>query len=107
MATKIGGPGVFESTGTLQVGKGSPVKRASTTATGPKSDQSSPSGETQITDSAKQLAALEQTIKDMPAVDEARVEQVRSSIQNGTYQIDSGKIADKLLGIEKGLHQDA
>lgn len=103
MGTKIGGL----ETGPVHIGTGSPVKRASTGATGSQTSQSSSLSDTQITDSARQLAALEQTVRDLPAIDEARVEQVRSSIQDGSYQVDAGKIADKLLQLEQGLDENA
>lgn len=57
----------------------------------------------QITDSARTLAALEQTLSEMPAVNEAKVESVRSAIANGTYQVNSERIADKLLQSEREL----
>lgn len=104
MPTKIGG---LDTTGPAHIGTGSSVKRASTATAGAQTDQSSSLNDTQITESARQLAALEQTVRDLPAIDEARVEQVRSAIQKGDYQIDSSKIADKLLQLEQGLDQDA
>ena len=57
----------------------------------------------QITGSAKQLAALEQALKDQPVVDEARVAALRSAIEGGTYQIDAARVADRLLRMEDHL----
>jgi negative regulator of flagellin synthesis FlgM len=57
----------------------------------------------QITGSAKQLAALEQALKDQPVVDEARVAALRSAIESGTYQVDAARVADKLLRMEDQL----
>ncbi len=54
----------------------------------------------QITGSAKQLAALEQALKDQPVVDESRVAALRSAIESGTYQVDATRVADKLLRME-------
>lgn len=56
-----------------------------------------------ITGSARQLAAIEQTLKDLPVVDEARVEQLRSAIEAGTYKVDAARIADKMLLLEDQL----
>lgn len=56
-----------------------------------------------ITGSAKQLAALEQALKDQPVIDEARVAALRSAIEAGTYQVDAGRVADKLLRMEDQL----
>ena len=56
-----------------------------------------------ITDQAKQLAALEQAIKAMPAVDEARVAEIRKALDEGRYQVNPERIADKLLRSERDL----
>ena len=57
----------------------------------------------QITGSAKQLAALEQALKDQPVVDEARGAALRSAIEGGTYKVDATRVADKLLRMEDQL----
>lgn len=56
-----------------------------------------------ITGSAKQLAALEQTLKELPAVDEARVAKLRAAIESGTYKVDATRVAEKLLILEEQL----
>lgn len=56
-----------------------------------------------ITGSAKQLAAIEQTLKDLPVVDEARVEKLRSAIEAGSYKVDAARVAEKMLLLEDQL----
>lgn len=56
-----------------------------------------------ITEQARQLAALEQALNDIPVVNEARVEAIRSAIEQGRYEIDDDRIADKLLRMEQEL----
>lgn len=56
-----------------------------------------------ITGSAKTLAALEQTLKDAPVVDEARVARLQAAIANGLYKVDAERVADKLLRFEEQL----
>jgi negative regulator of flagellin synthesis FlgM len=58
-----------------------------------------------ITDSASRLASIEQMLREMPAIDEARVAQVRSALADGTYTIQPEHIADRLLQLEKALGQ--
>lgn len=100
MPTKIGG---FDS-GPGQVSTGRTVKRGGDAARSSASGAtSSGSGDTHITDSARKLAELEQVVQALPAVDNSRVAEVSNSIQNGTYQINSERIADKLLQSEKDL----
>lgn len=101
MTTKIGG---FDSS-PVPVSTGGTVKRGEDAAVGAQSSKAAVASDTQITESARQLAALEQTVRDLPAVDEAKVASLRDSIQNGLYQIDSGRIADKLLQLEHSLSQ--
>jgi negative regulator of flagellin synthesis FlgM len=57
----------------------------------------------QITNSARQLAALEQAIRAFPDVNQARVDQIRSAIANGTYQVSPERIAEKLMQMENQL----
>ena len=62
-------------------------------------------GGVRITDQARQLAALEQVAQSLPEIDEARVEQVRDSILQGTYTVDAERVADGLLSIERDLRR--
>jgi negative regulator of flagellin synthesis FlgM len=64
----------------------------------------SATGEVHITDTATHLAALEQGVRDLPAVDEARVAQLRAAIDQGTYQVASEQIAEKLTQFEQALN---
>jgi len=99
VSTKIGG---FDS-GRVQVGTGRSVKRTSDSSNSSSSAATGSTSDTHITDSARKLAELEQTVQALPAINEGRVAEVSSSIQNGSYKIDSGRIADKLLQSEQDL----
>lgn len=56
-----------------------------------------------ITDTARTLASLEESVKKMPAVDEKKVTLVRDSLRDGNYKIDPQKVADKFLRMEQEL----
>ncbi len=56
-----------------------------------------------ITDSARQLAALEQAIRELPDVDEAKVAAARAAIAGGTYQVSPDRIAERLIRLESEL----
>jgi negative regulator of flagellin synthesis FlgM len=101
--TKIGG---FD-TGPVQVGTGRAIKRASdaTRSSASNDGAAATAGDTHITDSARKLAELEQVVQALPAVDNTRVAEVSSSIQNGTYKINPERIADKLLQSEHDLQK--
>lgn len=56
-----------------------------------------------ITDQARQLAALERAVQDVPVVNDARVAAVRTAIEEGRYEVVPERIADKLLRMEQEL----
>lgn len=57
----------------------------------------------QITDTAHQMNALSQAIGNTPDVDTQRVAAVQQSVDQGQYQINSGRIADRMLQLEGDL----
>jgi negative regulator of flagellin synthesis FlgM len=91
--------GVDTRTGPL--GAGRAVERVRDATTGSKTE-SGPS-DVHITGTARQLADLEQVVKDMPAVDEAKVAAISSAIEQGNYRVVPEKIADALMVLEQAL----
>ena len=86
----------------VQVGTDKKVSRPNEAASAPA--QSAASGSpVRITDQARQLASLEQVVGSLPVVNEARVAEIQASIDEGRYQIDPERIADKLLRTEQEL----
>lgn len=57
----------------------------------------------QITGTARDLAAIEQGLRSLPAVNEARVAAVRQKLEDGSYRVDPQRIADRLLDLEQDL----
>jgi negative regulator of flagellin synthesis FlgM len=47
---------------------------------------------------SREINHLDELIRSTPDVREARVEQIRSAIENGTYNVKAEKIAEKILG---------
>jgi flagellar biosynthesis anti-sigma factor FlgM len=62
-------------------------------------------GDVHITDSASQLATLEQAVRSLPAVDPVRVAQFRTAIEQGTYTVQPRHVADQLMQLEQALRQ--
>jgi negative regulator of flagellin synthesis FlgM len=60
-------------------------------------------GEVHITDTASQLASLEQSLRDAPAVDAKRVAELRSAIEQGHYTINPEHVATQLMQMEQAL----
>lgn len=108
MSSKISG---FSGSQTPSVGAGRSAQRpqeADSSGASESSSSASSGGATQdvqITGAARQLATLEQTLRDLPAVNETRVAQITNSIEQGTYTVHPQQIADRLIQLEQALGQ--
>lgn len=58
-----------------------------------------------LTGQASDLQALQRELSAAPAVDTARVEAVRQSLQDGSYKIDADAIASRMLELDQQLGQ--
>lgn len=56
-----------------------------------------------ISASATDLQAMEARLAELPEVDSARVSELRNQIANGEYNIDSQRVADRILAFESDL----
>jgi len=65
---------------------------------------SSTADQVTLTGSAITLQKLSEAIANAPVVNTQKVATVKTSVQNGTYQIDAGRVADKMLQYENGLN---
>ncbi len=100
MSSKISGT---DNRGTTAVGAGRAVSRVRDVTGEPKTAEQQSNEAVHITGTARQLVELEQMVKDMPAVDEAKVAAIYAAIEQGTYKVSSGKVADNLMQIEQAL----
>lgn len=66
-----------------------------------------PAAEVKLTGTARGLAAIEESLRALPAVDELRVAAVKQRLQEGSYQIDPQRVADRLLRMEGDLSRAA
>ncbi len=58
-----------------------------------------------LTDTAAQMRRVEASLADLPEVDNDKVAAIRQSIENGSYEVDAGRIADTLLQFESSLNK--
>ena len=92
-----------------------PVRVASATAVHKRLEQSAgragssaaPESDVHLTGASRSLAAIEQSLRDMPAIDELRVSVVKQRLSSGDYRIDPQRVADRLLSIERELGRAA
>lgn len=80
------------------------VARSEPTAGQEETASSSATDTVSLTDTAARLQNLENTIAELPVVDSQRVEEIRSAISNGEYEMNLTNIADKLLGLDAELN---
>jgi negative regulator of flagellin synthesis FlgM len=60
-----------------------------------------PRDDVEITPTAQLLATLEQRISSTPDINQGRVDAIRAALDNGSYQVDSARVADGLLAAQK------
>lgn len=99
MSNKISGV----DTRTGPVGAGRAVERVRDSGNGNRAETGEPGTDVHITGTALQLADLEQGVKDMPAVDDAKVASISAALEKGSYRINPELIADRLMQIEQAL----
>jgi negative regulator of flagellin synthesis FlgM len=56
-----------------------------------------------LTNSARSLQKIEEAVAKTPVVNAAKVASVKQAVNSGSYQINAGRVADKLLQFESGL----
>lgn len=55
-----------------------------------------------LTETAVRLSELTRTVSEQPAVDQARVAEIRAAIQEGRYEVNAERIAERLIAMERG-----
>ena len=58
-----------------------------------------------LTNTASRLKDLEQQLNNTSSVDNARVAEVQNAISSGDYNVDSDRIADKMLSFENFMNK--
>lgn len=87
----------------VHAGTDKTVTRAGEASQAPAAKSAAAGSPVQITDQARQLAALEHAVQSLPVVNETRVAEISLAIEEGRYQISPERIADKLLRTEHDL----
>ncbi|HLW26004.1 MAG TPA: flagellar biosynthesis anti-sigma factor FlgM [Steroidobacteraceae bacterium] len=62
-----------------------------------------PADQVTLTASARALQKLADAVAAAPAVDAAKVASIKQAIAGGTYSVDAGRVADKLLKVDGSL----
>lgn len=88
---------------TAPVGAGRAVERVKQEVNAQQDAAATESSGVEITGTAKQLAALESSLAQKPAVDEARAAKLRNDIEQGRYKVNAEHVADQYLQLERAL----
>lgn len=56
-----------------------------------------------LTDQAAQLQTLKQAVEGVSSVDSNRVEALKAAIEDGSYKVDSQKLAQNMIDLERQL----
>jgi negative regulator of flagellin synthesis FlgM len=68
-----------------------------------RSDAAGNASQVRLTDTAASLKQIEARLAGTPDVDQKRVETLRQRIESGAYEVNAGRLADRLLAFERDL----
>ena len=87
----------------VRVSAGTAVRKTEDSAAGKAGSGAASPGNVHITSTARSLASLEQSIMELPAIDQQRVDEVQARLASGQYAVDPQRVADGLLRLEGDL----
>ncbi|MFC5696504.1 flagellar biosynthesis anti-sigma factor FlgM [Pseudomonas sp. GCM10022186] len=90
-------------TGNTQAGRNETVTSGQTAApqgTGELTDTARSGESVQLSSDVQALQKAGEKLRDLPVVDKERVEKLKQAIADGSYQVDSERVASKLLNFE-------
>lgn len=61
------------------------------------SSASAPDAKVELSSLSGRLAQLEQTLRDSPVVDTAKVDEIKQAISDGRFKVNADKVADGLI----------
>lgn len=93
------------STQTPRSTEGTQVGRDEPTASQSETGRPSSVDTVSLSDTASRMHSLQNTLAELPVVDSQRVADIQQSIDDGTFEIDSNRVAEKMLGFESDLSQ--
>lgn len=56
-----------------------------------------------LSSQARDLKQLEQKLGDFPDMDDEKISQIRSALEDGSYKVDAQQLAQKMLDMDKSI----
>lgn len=103
MTDKISAYSAAEPIAPVKGSNGNPVVTDKAQADGTSAAAAQTGDTLTLTSSARSLQKIEEAIAKAPVVDTGKVAAVKQAVQSGNYQVDAGRVADKMLQFESGL----
>lgn len=98
----INGPN--QNQGNVSQSRGSDAAARGQSGARPGAESSGSSDDTvELSPAVQVLQQLEASIRDLPEVNEQRVEEIRTAIAEGRFEINAERIAAKLVNLERSL----
>ncbi|PCJ40826.1 MAG: flagellar biosynthesis anti-sigma factor FlgM [SAR86 cluster bacterium] len=82
---------------------GARVDTATPNTSAPNTEQKSVKDTVSMTDQVGLLQRIEKQIASIPAVNSAKVAEIKQAIADGSYKVDPNAIAEKLIEMESGI----
>ena len=80
------------------------LNKATGNSSKPAADSASqPSDTVSLTETAAMMQKIQSKLEQQPVVDIARIESIKNAIASGSYPIDSGIVAEKMMSFERQL----
>jgi negative regulator of flagellin synthesis FlgM len=88
---------------TTKGAKGAATGKTGAVSSGVASADAGAADQVTLTQSARSLQKVAEAVANAPVVNSSKVESAKLAINSGTYKVDSGRVADKILQFENLL----